>query len=105
MSVQGYQPHKMEGEEFRTGSADSENGSDNSYVHVQATQEDAQHAPAAPRIPAVDDEEDIYGAEERTPTQGDQVKHQPAVTCWKYSYISVLYITCVYIYLHRQNIH
>ena len=69
----------MEGEEFRTGSADSENGSDNSYVQV--TKEEAQqlvHAPAAPRIPAVDDEEDIYGAEEGTPThaQGEQVKHQ-----------------------------
>ena len=93
----------MEGEEFRTGSADSENGSDNSYVHVQATQEDAQHAPAAPRIPAVDDEEDIYGAEEGTPTQGDQVKHQLAVTCWKYSYISTVYHLCVHIFTQTKH--
>ena len=66
----------MEGEEFRTGSADSENGSENSYVQV--TKEEAQQLPPVPRIPAVDDEEDIYGAEEGTPThaQGEQVKHQ-----------------------------
>ena len=70
----------MDGEEYRTGSADSENGSDNSYVQV--TQEEAQQlgpeeqTPAAPKIPAVDDEEDIYGADEGTPTREEQVKHQ-----------------------------
>lgn len=31
----------MESEDYKTGSADSENGSDNSYVQV--SQEDAQH--------------------------------------------------------------
>lgn len=31
----------MDGEDYRTGSADSENGSDNSYVQV--SKEDAQH--------------------------------------------------------------
>jgi len=75
----------MDGEEYRTGSADSENGSDNSYVQV--TQEEAQQLgsqeqpPAAPqselyppKIPAVDDEEDIYtaGPDEGTPTQEEQ---------------------------------
>jgi len=60
----------MDGEEYRTESADSENGSDNSYVQV--TQEEAQQLgsqeqpPAAPqsepytaKIPAVDNEEDM----------------------------------------------
>ena len=79
----------MDGEEYRTGSADSENGSDNSYVQV--TQEEAQQLgsqeqpPAAPqsepytaKIPAGEDEEDIYGADpdEGTPTREEQVKHQ-----------------------------
>lgn len=89
----------MDGEEYRTGSADSENGSDNSYVQV--TQEEAQQLgsqeqpPAAPqselyppKIPAVDDEEDIYtaGPDEGTPTQEEQVKHQQ---CLVYVFIHI----------------
>ena len=62
----------MDGEDYRTGSADSENGSDNSYVQV--THEDVPPAESDPSppippiedttstdIPSVADSEDIYG--------------------------------------------
>lgn len=62
----------MDGEDYRTGSADSENGSDNSYVQVSS--EDVPASESQPLdidelpvtvdnsgIPDVDDEEDIYG--------------------------------------------
>ena len=59
----------MDGEDYRTGSADSENGSDNSYVQV--THEDVPPAESEPSppiedttstdIPSIDDSEDIYG--------------------------------------------
>jgi len=71
----------MDGEVYRTGS-------DNSYMQV--TKEEAQQLgsqeqipvasrpkfdPYTAKIPAVDDEEDIYGADEGTPTWEEQVKH------------------------------
>lgn len=53
----------MESEELRTGSGESENSSDNSYVQV--TQEDApsqdQFVPEMmPKIPSGEEDEDIY---------------------------------------------
>ena len=71
-------------DDYRTGSADSENSSDS---FVQVTKEDApQQEPllmdtdippistdtiSAAAIPAVDDTEDIYGAEESSPIPKD----------------------------------
>lgn len=59
----------MDGDDYRTGSADSENGSDNSYVQV--SREDLSEREPSPsvggtttNIPSVDDSKDIYGDSE-----------------------------------------
>ena len=82
---------------IRSGSADSENSSDNSYVQVtqeeatlasQEATEGGEATTSFPKTPAVDDEEDIYGAEEdeeppqeeSAPLEQEQV---PGMSGWK----------------------
>lgn len=50
----------MDSEENKTGSADSENGSDNSYVQV--SQEDAQHMMADSPLPPTDSPQLLSGS-------------------------------------------
>lgn len=50
----------MDSEEYKTGSADSENGSDNSYVQV--SQEDAQHMMADSPPPTTDSPQLLSGS-------------------------------------------
>ena len=75
----------MDGEDYRTGSADSENGSDNSYVQVSS--EDVPASESQPLVdidelpvtvdnsgvPAVDDDEDIYGDDAENEETTDKV--------------------------------
>lgn len=49
----------MDGEDYRTGSADSENGSDNSYVQV--SKEDAQHMDPLDSQPSNDSPQLVSG--------------------------------------------
>ncbi len=57
----------MDGEDFRTGSADSENGSEGSYVQVSLSPEDvpvnvdSEQRVEDIAVPSMDDGEDIYG--------------------------------------------
>lgn len=74
----------MEGEEFRTGSADSENGSEGSYVQVSpedvqiSSDPTEQHVDPDPSTapPIVDDSEDIYGE----PDQDDTLSSKEPVS-------------------------
>lgn len=68
----------MDGEDYRTGSADSENGSDNSYVQVskEDAQEDAQHMDPLDSQPPNDDSPQLVSgtgmsAEDYTLEEGD----------------------------------
>ena len=65
----------MDSEDYRTGSADSENGSDNSYVQV--SKEDAQHEPLDSG-PSNDSPELVSGtAEDYTLEEGESATTKP----------------------------
>lgn len=76
----------MDGEDYRTGSADSENGSDNSYVQV--SKEDAQHVEPLDTGHLNDSPELVSGTgmstEDYTLEEGDSAttRQEAAQVCW-----------------------
>ena len=79
----------MDGEDYRTGSADSENGSDNSYVKVSSEDmdpPDSQPTHDSPQLVSgtgIGDEED-YAVGDSTVTGHEemQVSEIPLCTTW-----------------------